>query len=576
MAKKISLARGLGIALALVSPIILLPTAEAATLTLVPGSGGFTAGQTFSVRVAVDSSDQAMNAVSGTVSFPVSLLEVVSISKTGSIVNLWVQEPSFSNEAGTVSFEGVVLNPGYAGANGTVITVVFRTKANGVANLRFTSGSVLANDGQGTNILASLGTGGYTIGGTTAGDVTSPTPPGAPLAPRIVSPTHPNPDRWYANKTPQFTWEVPSGVTAVRLLYNTSPLTTPTVLYDPPISEKKIEDVSDGAYYLHAQFRNANGWGAVAHFRFQVDTTPPERFEIRLAEGEDSTNPNPVVLFNTRDTESGIEYYKVKIGDQDFVVVSSEQVEHNPYTLPSTVGGTQTLLVQAFDRAGNYQAALSEVVIQQLPAPVITTYPSTLEPGGILTVRGRTVPNATVTVWLEREGITPRFYNGTSDAQGNYVVAGDREIPAGVYELWADAVDARGAKTAPSARYTVAVESPSIIRIGSYAINLLTVIVSIIALLVFLASICWFAWRNMFGFKKKVQRDIKDAERDVKKEFEKLRASMKKHLRLLESAKTKRALTIEEEKILIHLKHDVDAAETAVEEELEEIKKDLN
>lgn len=549
---------------------------EAATLSLSPVSGGFITGQTFSVRVAVSSPDQAMNAVSGVLSFPASLLEVTSVSKTGSVVNLWVQEPTFSNAGGTVSFEGVVLNPGYTGSNGTVITVTFRATANGVANLRFTSGTVLANDGQGTNILTALGTGGYTIGGTTAGNTSSPATPGTPLAPRIVSPTHPSPDRWYASDTPQFTWEVPSGVTAVRLLYNTSPLTTPTVLYEPAISERTLEDVVDGIYYFHAQFRNANGWGAVAHFRFQIDTTPPERFNIRLVDSEDPTNPTPTVLFDTEDDESGIEYYKVKIGDQDFVVVSATQVAHNPYTLPTSANGTQTLLVQAFDRAGNYQTALSEVTIQSLPAPIITLYPETLQPGEFVTVKGKTIPQATVTLWLERNGVTPRVYSGTSDAQGSFTIAGDGEISSGIYELWAEAVDERGAKTAPSARYTVAVESSPIIRIGSYAINLLTVVVSAIALLALLIGICWYVWRNVFGFKKRIQRDVRQAERDVEKEFEKLRDSVRKHLKLLEKANTRRELTEEEAKILIHLKNDIDTAETAVEGELEDIKKEVD
>lgn len=550
--------------------------AEAATLSLSPVSGGFITGQTFSMRVAVSSADQAMNAVSGVLSFPASLLEVTSVSKTGSVVNLWVQEPTFSNAGGTVSFEGVVLNPGYTGSNGTVITITFRATANGVANLRFTSGTVLANDGQGTNILTALGTGGYTIGGTTAGNTSSPATPGTPLAPRIVSPTHPSPDRWYASNTPQFTWEVPSGVTAVRLLYNTSPLTTPTVLYDPAISERTLEDVVDGIYYFHAQFRNANGWGAVAHFRFQIDTTPPERFNIRLVDPEDPTNPTPTVLFDTEDDESGIEYYKVKIGDQDFAVVSATQVAHNPYTLPTSANGTQTLLVQAFDRAGNYQTALSEVTIQSLPAPIITLYPETLQPGEFVTVKGKTIPQATVTLWLERNGVTPRVYSGTSDAQGSFTIAGDGEISSGIYELWAEAVDERGAKTAPSARYTVAVESSPIIRIGSYAINLLTVVVSVVALLALLIGICWYVWRNVFGFKKRIQRDVRQAERDVEKEFEKLRDSVRKHLKLLEKANTRRELTEEEAKILIHLKNDIDTAETAVEEELEDIKKDAD
>ncbi|MDP2703860.1 MAG: hypothetical protein Q8P01_01415, partial [bacterium] len=93
------------------------------------------------MNITVESTDQAMNAVSGVVSFPWDKLEVVSISKQGSILSLWPAEPSFSNSAGTVNFEGIALNPGYIGANGKILTITFRTRNTGQANLSFSSGS---------------------------------------------------------------------------------------------------------------------------------------------------------------------------------------------------------------------------------------------------------------------------------------------------------------------------------------------------------------------------------------------------------------------------------------------------
>ena len=104
----------------------MLPTSVfAATLNFSPPSGSYNVGNTFSVNVNVDSSDQAMNAASGIVSFPWDKLEVVSISKTGSIFSLWPAEPSFSNSAGTVNFEGIVLNPGYTGPSGKILSITF-------------------------------------------------------------------------------------------------------------------------------------------------------------------------------------------------------------------------------------------------------------------------------------------------------------------------------------------------------------------------------------------------------------------------------------------------------------------
>lgn len=131
---------------------------EAATLSFSQNNSSYTVGQTFSVNLYTSSSGQSLNAVSGVVSFPSDKLQVVSISKAGSILSLWAEEPSFSNSAGTVSFEGIVLNPGFTGANGKILVINFRAKAVGQANLRLSSGAVLANDGTGSNILTGMGT----------------------------------------------------------------------------------------------------------------------------------------------------------------------------------------------------------------------------------------------------------------------------------------------------------------------------------------------------------------------------------------------------------------------------------
>ena len=131
--------------------------ANAATLGFSPSTLSRTVGSTFSVFVYVSSADQATNAVSGVISFPTDKLQAVSVSKTNSVINLWVQEPTFSNTQGTVNFEGIALNPGYTGSQGTIITITFRTKSSGQANIKFSSGSVLANDGIGTNVLTGLG-----------------------------------------------------------------------------------------------------------------------------------------------------------------------------------------------------------------------------------------------------------------------------------------------------------------------------------------------------------------------------------------------------------------------------------
>lgn len=128
---------------------------HAATLFLSPSSYSSEVGNTFSVNVHVGSADQSMNAASGIITFPAQNLEVVSVSKSGSIFTLWPEEPTFSNTSGQVKFEGVVFNPGFTGSSGKILSITFKTKKAGSANLNITSAAVLANDGTGTDILTS-------------------------------------------------------------------------------------------------------------------------------------------------------------------------------------------------------------------------------------------------------------------------------------------------------------------------------------------------------------------------------------------------------------------------------------
>lgn len=137
--------------------------AFAATLGFSPAGGTHAAGSTFTVNTVVSTQGDAINAISGVVHYPTDLLQVVGISKASSVLTLWVQDPSFSNADGTVSFEGVVPNPGFTGNGGTVAAITFKVLKEGAATVKYDAGSVLANDGNGTNVLETMNTALYTL-----------------------------------------------------------------------------------------------------------------------------------------------------------------------------------------------------------------------------------------------------------------------------------------------------------------------------------------------------------------------------------------------------------------------------
>ena len=140
-----------------------LKVADAAMLHFFPSSGNQTAGNILNVSVLVNTQGKAINNAEAAIRFPTALLEVVSISKSGSIFTLFVEEPTFSNSAGTISFNGGLPTPGFTGSAGKMVTIAFRIKSAGSASLIFTSGAVRANDGLGTDVLSSMDTATFSI-----------------------------------------------------------------------------------------------------------------------------------------------------------------------------------------------------------------------------------------------------------------------------------------------------------------------------------------------------------------------------------------------------------------------------
>lgn len=137
-------------------------TAFAADLSLTPSSGNYNVGDNFSVKLRVSSPSASINAVSSGINFSNDTIVLSSISKAGSVITLWPVEPSFVNQAGSASIDGVAIS-GFTGNSGTVVTLNFRAVKEGPAYVRFSGASVLANDGSGTNVLQGSSSASFTI-----------------------------------------------------------------------------------------------------------------------------------------------------------------------------------------------------------------------------------------------------------------------------------------------------------------------------------------------------------------------------------------------------------------------------
>jgi hypothetical protein len=338
-----------------------------ASLYFSPSSGSYKVGQSFNVGVYVSSPGQAANAMSGNIAFDQGVLSISSISKSGSIMSLWSREPSFSNSSGSASFEGIVLNPGYQGSSGKIITISFKVKASGPASVRFASGSVLANDGLGTNIISGLGSANFNTNSIPTETPADQTPPaetsatGLPGLPKVSSDTHPDSEKWYADPNPTFKWALPSGVTAVNIFGDQIATTDPGTTSDGLKSAYVYKNVADGVWYFHLKFKNAKGWGPTAHFKFQVDTSKPESLDAKV----DTSDPNKSVLkIQSTDKVSGTDHYSIRIDDKESMDWKDDGT--GAYALSGLDVGSHKAVVIAFDKAGN---SIEKMVEFELNAP---------------------------------------------------------------------------------------------------------------------------------------------------------------------------------------------------------------
>ena len=97
-----------------------------------------------------------VNAVGGTVIFSPEILSADSVTRSGSVIDLWSEEPIISNTLGTIHFSGGIVgaNTGTVGNRGQVFMMNFRAIKSGEASFTIKDGELLANNGEGTNVLS--------------------------------------------------------------------------------------------------------------------------------------------------------------------------------------------------------------------------------------------------------------------------------------------------------------------------------------------------------------------------------------------------------------------------------------
>ncbi len=134
--------------------------AHAATMAIQPVA---VSGGTQVIAVTLDTQGQSINAIAVHLTFDPSEFAVSGVTDAGSIVDLLIAPPTFSNGAGTVDFSGII--PGGANVSrGTVVNIAIVPKENGMsAGFDVASATALLNDGRGTPAPLTVASGPFAI-----------------------------------------------------------------------------------------------------------------------------------------------------------------------------------------------------------------------------------------------------------------------------------------------------------------------------------------------------------------------------------------------------------------------------
>lgn len=543
---------------------------NAASLSLSPNTGVYSAGSSFTARVIVNTAGQPINAAEGDISFNPDDLSVVSISKAGSIFTLWTKEPEFSNATGKISFGGGSPS-GYTGNSGTIMLVTFRTKHAGTSNVTYSAGSILAADGKGTNVVSGMQGGTYTTQAVTTEPAPEYVPPAnTPSAPQVSSKTHPDQSKWYTEKRAELSWKLPEGVTSVRTLLDEKAGTIPTKVYEEPISSVTL-DLDEGTSYFHIQFKNKEGWGRLTNYRLNVDTSKPESFTITLAEGNDVARPDQKLHFEVKDEGSGVAYYMIQIDGGERQKYEDKDTTKT-YTTPSLAPGAHTVVVEAYDHSNNSIVASIDLTVEAFDAPVFTEYPTEFSSAVIPVIKGTTRSDADVTVSVSQVGSTPTTYLVHAGEDGVFVFIPPARFSEGVYELSAIAKDSSGSISRESEKIRIAVQESGMVRVGGMVVTALSVIVPLLGLVALLLGMVWYGWHRAQTFRKRVRKETTEAEQSLVHEFHGVISALEGNVAELKEARKGR-LTKQEQDLVTALADNLRSAQKRIQKELEDIEK---
>ena len=525
---------------------IVVKPVEAAILKLVPSIGTAGIGQEITVDIKVDIKNESINAAQATLYFPPAILQVLSVDKSGSAFDFWVEEPVFSNNIGTVTFIGGTSKE-ISGTSIHVLKIKFKATGSGTANLSVSDAAVTATDGKGTNVLSeaketSIVIGTKIVQSAVEKPIEQPQKveraavkaTGLPAKPMLRVPTYSDQSRWYNNlgEVTVF-WDLPPDVIQVSTGLGHGPEFKNGEKGAELFTGKSFGVLKEGVWYIGAQFKNNIGWGEVSYYKISLDTTPPALFEIKIdnkvkpkndigwgevllpksffvdkIDSEASDDPSLKINYETSDSLSGLSGYSIFIDGRESIQTTSTASKLPPQSL-----GKHLILVRASDLAGNSTQDSLEFEVLPLPTPTLDFITQSVRQGEFVFVSGKTIPNGLIKV-LVVDRKDRQVFNGeiVSDSVGHWNTSIKEPLALGKYFLSATVRDERGATSFATKPLQFKVRPATIISLGFIDLGWLEILIVLVLLVASGTSIIgWYyvsKTRTREAYRVIIGRDI--------------------------------------------------------------------
>jgi len=318
--------------------------AQAQTLFFEPDEIFLSIGETFPVKIFIDTENKTINVLLAKIKFDPQKISIVEVNQGGSVFTLIPEAADISPSLKTISLSGAKPN-GFNSAKALVAQLDIKALDEGISDIYFGNDTLAyLNDGLGTEVK--LHYKGLKI-------KTIKTFAKNPLT--IFSKTHPDQSKWYRQKEATIFWPLNEGSFysyEVSKDYNKEP----DNIADEPVGFITLKNLPEGISYFHLKECSLDGkCGPKKSFRFQIDSTPPQS-EIVFFEIE----KQKFFSILSNDDNSGVDKIERFIFHQNLDAQSSGVIGFGIWQkvsmpFPLSQKSAEDLIFRVIDKAGNYQ-----------------------------------------------------------------------------------------------------------------------------------------------------------------------------------------------------------------------------